>query len=204
VPTGTSDDRLFWTLPNFLTVENGDKLPPLTTKQKFDVTVRASFDVIEVPWYATLAAISQERNQEPTYGQGARGYGKRYLLAAADGTIEDFMVSAIVASAFREDPRYFQREKGGAWSRAGYAVSRLFVTRTDQGRAQVNFAEILGSATATGISDTYHPAGDRTLTHNLTSWGLQMSYDGIAIVAKEFWPDIRRKFKKGSQTPPTK
>src|SRR5271165_6249305 len=32
-----SDDRLFWTLPNFLTVERAEHVPPLTTKQKFDV-----------------------------------------------------------------------------------------------------------------------------------------------------------------------
>jgi hypothetical protein len=43
-PAGTSNDRLFFALPNFLTVENGQILPPLTTKQKYDVVVRTAFD----------------------------------------------------------------------------------------------------------------------------------------------------------------
>src|SRR5579862_6027080 len=33
--SGTSKDRLFYALPNFLSMENGGKLPPLTSKQKF-------------------------------------------------------------------------------------------------------------------------------------------------------------------------
>src|ERR1700730_15721606 len=33
----TSNDRLFFALPNFLTVESADLIPPLTTQQKFAV-----------------------------------------------------------------------------------------------------------------------------------------------------------------------
>ncbi|HEY5069839.1 MAG TPA: hypothetical protein VII37_08615 [Candidatus Acidoferrum sp.] len=40
----TSNDRLFFALPNFLSVESADKIPPLTTKQKFAVVTRSSFD----------------------------------------------------------------------------------------------------------------------------------------------------------------
>src|SRR5579864_9356012 len=39
--SGTSNNRLFGALPDFLTVENAH-LPPLTTKQKFDVTIRST------------------------------------------------------------------------------------------------------------------------------------------------------------------
>jgi hypothetical protein len=28
--SGTSNDRILWTMPNFLTVEDADKIPPLT------------------------------------------------------------------------------------------------------------------------------------------------------------------------------
>jgi hypothetical protein len=85
----TSNDRLFFALPNFLSVENAGKIPPLTTKQKFAVVTRSSFDYIQVPWYAFLAGVSQAENSEPGYGQGAAGYGKRFGSAAADGTIEN-------------------------------------------------------------------------------------------------------------------
>jgi hypothetical protein len=195
---GTSDDRLFWTLPNFLTVENGHNLPPLATRQKFDVTTRSGFDESEYGWYAVLAEISQAENAEPSYGGGLTSYAKRYGLAFADGAIENYMVNAIYPSMLHQDPRYYRMGKGSVWRRAGYSVSRIFVSRSDAGRSQFNFSEILGSATAAGLYNAYHPASDRTVGYTLSSWGSQVTYDTISIVLKEFWPDIRRKFSRGS------
>ena len=186
-----SNDRLFWALPNFLTVENAEHVPPLTAKQKFDVTTRSTFDLVEFGWWASLAGIDHLEHGEPTYGQGAEGYGKRWALAVGDGAIENFMVTAVFASTFRQDPRYYQLGRGSAWHRTGYSISRIVVTRSDRGHAQFNFSEILGSALAAGLYNTYHPVGDRTVSHTLTSWGSQVGYDTISIVVKEFWPDIR-------------
>ncbi len=75
---GTSNDRLFYTLPNFLSVENTAQVPPLTTKQKFAVVARGTFDPVEVPWWGILSAIGQADNSEPAYGQGWGAFGKRY------------------------------------------------------------------------------------------------------------------------------
>jgi hypothetical protein len=190
--SGTSNDRLFWALPNYLTVESAEQLPPLTTKQKYAVTVRTAFDISEFPWYAFIAGIRQVGNANPSYGGGASGYAKRYGLTFVDGTIENFMVSAVVASAFHVDPRYYQLGKGSVWHRAGYSVSRLVVSRSDSGHARFNYAEILGSAAAAGLFTTYHPAEDRTGKAVLTGWESQVGYDALAIVLKEFWPDIHR------------
>jgi hypothetical protein len=224
--SGTSNDRLFLALPNFLTLENSGKVPPLTVGQKFKVVARGSFDKIEFPWYAALSGISQAENSEPGYGQGWEGYAKRYGSAFADGTIENFMVGAVFPSLLRQDPRFFQTSEGGFAHRTGYAVSRIFVTRTDSGRAQFNYSEILGSALSATIStNTYHPrafittrydpttgmltyihnASDRTLPNTLSVWGTQVAYDTITIVIKEFWPDVHRKMahKHTSEVAPT-
>jgi hypothetical protein len=211
---GTSNDRLFLALPNFLTLENAGKVPPLTTAQKFKVVARGSFDKIEFPWYGVLSAISQAQNSEPGYGQGWEGYGKRYASAFADGTIENFMTSAVLPSILRQDPRFFQSSEGGFAHRTGYAVSRIFVTRTDSGRTQFNYSEIVGSALSAAIStNSYHPrsfittrynpttgmltyvynASSRTLPNTASVWGTQVLYDTITIVIKEFWPDVHRK-----------
>jgi hypothetical protein len=197
--SGTSRDRLFWALPNFLTVENGQHMRPLTTKQKFDVTARGTFDPIELTFYASLGGISQWEDEDPSYGQGAAGYSKRFALTVVDGTTENFLVTAILPSALHQDPRYFRLGKGGAWHRMGYAISRLFVTRTDGGHAQFNFSEILGSATAAGLSNVYHPAADRTVSNTLSTWWNQVSYDALAIVVKEFWPDLHHKVSRTSR-----
>jgi hypothetical protein len=195
--TGTSNDRLFFTLPNFLTLENANQVPPLTTGQKFKVVGRSSFDYVQYPWYGFLAGISQAENSEPGYGQGAAGYGKRFGAAFADGSIENFMTSAVLPSLLRQDPRFFQSGQGGFWRRTGYAMSRVIITRGDSGHSQANFSEIVGSALSAGISTySYHPRADRNLRNAASVWGSQVGYDTLTYVVKEFWPDIRRKIHK--------
>jgi hypothetical protein len=195
--TGTSKDRLFYTLPNFLTLENADQVAPLTAGEKFKVVARSSFDYVQYPWYGFLAGINQAENSEPGYGQGAAGYGKRFGAAVADGTIENFMTSAVLPSMLRQDPRFFQSGKGGFWHRVGYAMDRVIITRGDSGNSQFNFSEIFGSALSAGISTySYHPHADRTLSNTASVWGTQVGYDTLTYIAKEFWPDIRRKLHK--------
>jgi hypothetical protein len=162
--TGTSKKRLLYALPNFMTVENADQVPPLTAGEKFKLTARGTFDPAEFVWYGALAGIGQAKNSDPEYGQGAEGYGKRFGEQFGDGTIENFLTKAALPSLLHEDPRYFQLAKGTFKHRALYAASRVFVTRTDSGTSRFNFSEILGSAAAAGISTfTYHPRDDRHL-----------------------------------------
>jgi len=211
--SGTSKDRLFFALPNFLSVENGGKIQPLTAGQKFRVVAKGAFDPIQIVWYGALSGISQAENSEPGFKQGWAAYGKRYGAYAADGTIENFFVGAIVPSMLHQDPRFFPTTQGSFFHRTGYAVSRIVVTRTDSGHAQFNYSEIFGSALASAISTySYHPrrtflrkqsdgtldyaASDRTLKNTASVWEAQVGYDTITLVIKEFWPDIRRKLKK--------
>lgn len=193
---GTSKDRLFFALPNFLTLENAHLVPPLTAGQKFKVVARSSFDYVQYPWFGFLAGISQAENSEPGYGQGAQGYGKRYGAAMGDGVIENFMTSAVFPSMLRQDPRFFQSGHGGFWHRSWYAFTRIFVTRGDSGKTQINYSEIFGSALSAGISTySYHPHADKTLSNTTKVWGTQVGYDSLTYVVKEFWPDIRRKVR---------
>ncbi|HLV86084.1 MAG TPA: hypothetical protein VKV39_03850 [Candidatus Sulfotelmatobacter sp.] len=208
--SGTSKDRLFYALPNFLTIENAGKIPPLTPKQKFGVVARGSFDYVQLPWYAFLSGISQAEDSEPGYGQGAAGYGKRVGSAFADGTIENFLTGAALPSILHQDPRYFQSGQGSFFHRTLYAMSRNLITRTDSGKNQFNYSEVVGGALAASISTfSYHPKShlfptttpgvyrfvpsDRTLPNTAKVWATQYGYDTLTLVVKEFWPDIRRK-----------
>jgi hypothetical protein len=190
----TSNDRLFHLLPNFLTLEDADKVPPLTSAQKFKTVARGAFDWGQFVWYGLLSGVSQAENSEPGFGQGAEGYGKRYAAYFADGTIENFIVGAALPSLLRQDPRFYQSSHGGFLHRLGYAASRILITRSDSGSTRFNYAEILGSAAASGISTySYHPRSDRTLANTASVWGTQVGYDTMSLVFKEFWPDIRKK-----------
>jgi hypothetical protein len=190
------DDRIFWTLPNYLTVENGKQIPPLTTGQKFKLVALGVFDPVEYPYVGVLALIDQAENDDPSYGQGFSGYAKRYGAAFADTAIENFMVGAVFPSLLHQDPRYYQSGKGGSWHRAGYAALRVFITRSDSGKRQFNYSEWAGSALAAALSNTYHPPHDRTALNSTNIWLTQIWGDAVSFELKEFWPDIRRKLHK--------
>lgn len=200
--TGVSKDRLFWTLPNFLTVENASQIPPLSAGQKFKVVARSTFDPVEYPYLALVAAIAQAENSEPAYGQGWDAYGKRYGIAFGDNTVENFMVGAVFPSILHQDPRYYQLGKGSFLHRTMYAAERMFITRSDSGQKQFNYSEIFGAAVAAGISTySYHPHNDQNVDNALSVWGTQVGWDMVSTVLKEFWPDIRRKFRKEKEQP---
>ncbi len=188
------NNRLFYTLPNFLTVEDAANAPPLTVGQKFKLTARDAFDPVQFAWYGMQAGIAQAENAEPSYGQGFDGYAQRYAERFADGTIEDFMTHPIFGSILHQDPRYFQLGQGGFVHRTIYAFSRVFITRSDHGTEQFNASEVVGAAVGAGISTyTYHPRNDRHVTDAVDVWGTQVGYDALSNIAKEFWPDIHRK-----------
>ena len=195
-PAAQKHDRLFMVLPNYLTVENESKVPPLTAAGKFKVVAKNSFDPAIFPFIGVIALVGQAENSDPEYGQGMEGYGKRYAAAFGDATIGSFMTSATFPALLRQDPRYYQMGHGGFSRRLFYSISRIFVTRGDSGRHQFNTSEIAGNLAAAGISINYHPAQERNVPSTLTVWGTDTGWDALSNVLKEFWPDIRRKFSK--------
>jgi hypothetical protein len=180
--------------PEAPTAQSGTGDVPLTTAQKYSTTARWSFAVIQYPWYATVAGVSEATHGEAGYGFGFTGYGKRYATAFADGTIQNFMVEAVLPSMLHADPRYFPTGTGTVAHRIGYAVSRLVVTPLDSGRQTVNISELAGTGLAATLAIRYHPREDRTAAGTLSLWRRMIVFDALANLLKEFWPDLLGKF----------
>lgn len=202
-PTPTPDDdtakgkqtkRILWIFPNYRSVSADTELPPLTVKNKFWLATQDSFDYSSFLLAGGLAGIGQARNSTRAFGQGAAGYGRYYWHSFADQAVGNYMTEAIVPSLTREDPRYYTLGHGGLFRRSGYAISRLFLTRTDKGGSSwtFNFSEIVGNGAGAGISNLYYPASERTWTKTGQKWLTQVGIDGVFNVFKEFWPDINR------------
>jgi hypothetical protein len=201
--TGTSQDRLFWTMPNFLTMENTENIPPLTSGDKFKVVGRSLIDPSEFVLIGFVAGLGQASNSNPSYGQGAQGYGKRYATAYADNAIENFIASAVLPSLLHQDPRYYQLGHGGFLRRTGHALSRVVMTRSDSGRSQFNYSEVFGAGMAAAISTySYHPESERGVGTVISVWGTQIGWDVGTYMLKEFWPDLRRKHHRNQQDNP--
>jgi len=195
------NDRIFWALPNYLTVENVSKLPPLTTGEKFKTVAQGCFDPVESMFIGIQAGIDQADKVNPTYGQGLIGYTKRFGTAYADAIVGNFGTGAIFPALLRQDPRYFQLGKGRFIHRFAYAAGRVVITRSERsGRMEFNFSELLGNGMAAGLANTYHP-GPHTLGGSADVLGTQVLMDIAGYELKEFWPDIHRFLQRGKYHP---
>jgi hypothetical protein len=196
-PNNPKNDRIFLVIPNYGTVEHPTaNVPPLTVKQKFKTGAEDAFDTYSIPLAGVVAAISQAKNDDAAWGQGWAAFGKRYAATYADTVIGSFMTTGVYPSLLHEDPRYFRMGSGGFKKRSWYALTRLFVIRTDAGKHEFNYSEFLGNATAAGISLTYHTQQERNFSSFAGDYATQIAIDAFANQLKEFWPDIRHKLHK--------
>ena len=195
------DKRIFGVLPNYRTANETENYEPITPRQKFTIAAKDSFDYPLLGLAAFLAGFGQLENENPSFGQGWAGYGKRVGVEYADQAIGNMMTEGFFPVILHEDPRYFRRGYGSLWSRTWYAATRVFVTKTDGGGTRFNFSEIAGNAAGTAISDLYTP-DQRNVTDNVETWGMQIGIDSASQVLKEFWPDIKHKLFHGPDPNP--
>jgi hypothetical protein len=183
-------DRMFYVMPNYLTVDGAANVPPVSAKQKFAMAAKGSFDPYEFVIVSVVAGIRQAENSSPGFGQGAQGFFKRYGAAFTDQLDGNIMVGGVFPSILKVDPRYFRLGRGSTIHRMGYALSRIAITRTDAGGSAFNVSEFAGNATSAAISLAYYPSSDRSFSGSVESWGTQMGLDAFGNELKEFWPDV--------------
>ena len=194
---GKQSKRILWIIPNYRSVSANTFLPPLSLKDKFWLATEDTFDYSDFIFVGGLAGIALAQRSQPALGQGAVGYGRYYWRIFTDGAIEDYMTEAIVPALTKEDPRYYTLGKGGFVKRTGYAISRLFITRTDSGKNTFNISEFVGAGAAAGIGNLYYPPQSNTWVKTYQRWGTQVGLDGVFNILKEFWPDIDQKVFHG-------
>ncbi len=190
--------RILGIIPNYRTWPSLTNYEPLTTRQKFQIAKEDSFDRGTLILAAAFAADAQLNNGNRAFGQGLKGYGQYSGASYADFVVGNYMSEAIYPTLLHQDPRYFRRGVGSAWSRLGYSIGQIFWTHTDSGRTQFNYSEILGNSTAVAISNAYYQ-DNRSVGNSTSKLGMQIGVDMASNILKEFWPDVSRKFRKHSQ-----
>jgi hypothetical protein len=185
--------RILFIVPNFRSVTADEKLPAMSVKDKFKLVLDDTFDYSGFIEVGILSGVSDWHKSEPEFGHGAIAYGRYYWHSFADATDGNVMTEFLVPVATHEDPRYYTLGHGGFLKRSVYSVSRLAITRSDSGHSTPNFSEIVGNGAASGISNFYYPGTDRTWTKTGQRWVLQVGIDGLANLAKEFWPEVNDK-----------
>jgi hypothetical protein len=177
--------RVLGIFPNFYSSYIWDAAP-LSSGQKYQLALRSIADPMAFVGTAIFAAAEQWQNTFPGYGQGMKGYAKRYGAAYADEALSRMIGSAILPSLLHQDPRYFFRGSGSKKTRALYAISAAVICRGDNGNMQPNYSYVLGAFASGGISNLYHPAGDRGVGLTIGNGFLNIGAHAVDNLAREF------------------
>jgi hypothetical protein len=151
--------RVFGFIPNFYTVYEPNP-EPLTANLKFRLALKEISDPVNGALVAVLSG-AQQAADTPDYGQGAKGFSKRFGANSADA-ISDIMIgSAILPTLLHQDPRYFYQGNGTNKSRLLHALSYPFLCKGDNGNWQPNYSSMGGALASAAISNAYYPESNR-------------------------------------------
>jgi hypothetical protein len=109
------------------------------------------------------AGIDEARNNHPEFGQGTEGYAKRFGAQYANQVSHVIIGHVVMQSVFHQDPRYFYQGTGSIRSRALHAIGTAFVAKSDKGKWQFDYSDVLGGIATHEISTLYYPSTSRPL-----------------------------------------
>jgi hypothetical protein len=112
--------------------KTGVALCSLEVKYKFRLFVQDTFDPVSFLSAGFNASLDQAANRDPTFGQGAIGYGKRLGADFAGQTTWRFLKDFAYPTAFSEDPRYYRLGHGSGGKRLFHAAAHTFSEMPDQ------------------------------------------------------------------------
>jgi len=206
-PTGQQDEnpkRILGIIPNFQTKDDTPQnQPPLTVKEKYVLAWHQTVDFSAHFGNLFQAMLQQASDGQPHYGQGWGPYAERFGAAEGDQATSAFFIFGFLPHILHDDPRYFRKAHGSAWSRIRYSASRTVITRTDSGHSTFNIPQVGGQLFQQAISTIYYPPEDRTTASVFQNWGTSLAYNTAYNVLKEFYPDfLRIVFRRHRQQDP--
>ncbi len=164
---------------------------PLSVGEKFELFWRGSF----VPFgpYAS-ALFSGFRGELFDNNEGKKDTFDDYVADSLTRSARSFAFSAtskffekfMLPSLLRQDPRYHRSGKDGTGARLGYAISRIFVTRSDKGNNQPNVSFLLGGAMASAVANVWEREERQTVKKSLTRWSSHIMFSMFSNIFREF------------------
>jgi len=190
--------RILGVMPAFNSVYEGT-VPPLTPKQKFQLMFKSTTDAYVFAFAALTAGIGQAEDSHAAYGQGVEGYAKRFGANYVDTADGNLWGNAILPVLLHQDPRYFRLGHGTFRHRLLYSMSTAVICKSDRGKWQPNYSNVLGNLISGGISNVYYPQQDRGAEQTFQSAATVTAEGMIGAALIEFWPDIAQHYHRKRQ-----
>jgi hypothetical protein len=168
---------------------------PLSVPQKLELFADKSIAPSRILSSLAGAGISQAADTLPGYGQGGDGYAKRFGSSMASEASNHFFGTFLIPSMLHDDPRYFVKLHAGLGGRIGYALSRMVVTRKDDGERAANWPGMIAPLLAESLANSYLPTNERTAGRTFRRYGVRLGLTAAGNLAKEYWPTIFRSLR---------
>ena len=163
---------------------------PMTTRQKFNWTMGCIWSPTWILYSGARAGLDQWKNGPPEWGQGAKGYARRFGAAHELEAFEDTVWFA-GAALTHEDPRYLRSGRSGFLPRLADALKVGMLSRRDNGSVGFAYARTvagLGTALFEGVA---FPDEEAFTTRSALLTALQyVVLREAQSIGREFLPDL--------------
>lgn len=181
------------------------KPTPLTSGEKIERSFRSAFlspfPYVTSALNAGITQFGEDRQPHKDGGDEVADWGSRAARNFATRSTTAVFANGFYPALFKQDPRYERSRRKGFGRRALHAVSRVFVTRDDDGNLEPNYSRFAGVMTASSLANVWErstPGHDRIGTDaTLRRFARSFATGSLNnIVFKEFWPDIIGIFRR--------
>jgi hypothetical protein len=167
----------------------------LSSREKFKLAANNSVAVSTIGSALIGSAYGQAIDSPSGYEQGAEGYAKRFGADMARSASENLFSTYLLATAFRQDPRFFVKRNLSFGQSVKYAAVRILITSGDDGDRQVNYSGLLGPLMGEGLANTYYPDENRTVGDTFTRYASDLGWRFGGNLLRQYWPTINRRLR---------
>ena len=164
---------------------------PMTAGEKFGTWFRGRFMTIGPFASAAVSGMWKELQdnddfKEDTVENFFADSGTRAARAYAAGATSSFYERAVLASLFRQDPRYHRSNKTG-FAKVVYAATRVFITQGDTCAChQVNYSFLLGGAGYAVTANLWERSERTGPWHTFARFYNHIAYTAMFNIVREF------------------
>jgi len=141
------------------------------------------------------AAFNQAIDYPRGWGRTGGAFGRR--VGSLYG--QDIISRTIrfgVATADREDPRFYPSNETGLWKRTKHAILETIMSKTPDGGEMPAFSRFVGLYGAAAIANTWEPTGFRGAAHIVENGSIALAGSVGWHIFAEFLPDIRNRLHR--------
>lgn len=169
----------------------GQVAPKLTAKNKLEMGLIHGVSPISVMGWFVSSGYSHVTDGAPNYGVDKGAFGARLGASALRGYSEEVFQDSITSQIFHQDARYYKLGPGQNFAtRTGYSLSRILITRNDNGRLAPNYSLVSGNLLGAALTNAYYPEANRGLGQTARTFGSAMYGAAFSYFADEFLSDV--------------